>query len=85
MKEIRDPAEKVGRGVVGFAKSALAVVHSGGTLASRERLQTRLETCASCPDRCIEVVDKPVCGHCGCDMRIKARFAATTCPRQREW
>ncbi len=68
----------------GFLKTAAKVVRSGFALLKQDALQARLDVCKACP-LSTETASALTCGACGCDMNIKARFAATACPQHSDW
>lgn len=79
MEEIDEAA-----GREGFFATATKVAKSGFAMLGASDLERRLAACRAC----VLVVSKQgllTCSACGCDMKIKARFAATTCPIDPHW
>ena len=67
-----------------FLKTAAKVAKSGFALLGKAALQARLAACEACA-LSTKAERAVTCGVCGCDMTIKARFAATECPINPDW
>lgn len=80
MEEIKDEAPVRGA----FLTTAGKVAASGFALVKRDALRARLEACRACA-LAIKTKRLVTCSACGCDMGVKARFAATTCPIDPDW
>ncbi|MFT4255329.1 MAG: hypothetical protein QM608_22945 [Caulobacter sp.] len=68
----------------GFLKTAAKVARSGFAMLKPDALGVRIEACKACP-LSIKTASALTCSACGCDMNIKARFAATACPLHSDW
>jgi hypothetical protein len=58
------------------------IMSEGVRLLGKEETALRIDACNRCDDM-KKVAGIPTCSRCGCVIHLKARLAASTCPRKK--
>ena len=63
-----------------FSKEVINYAKEGAPNVTEKQYKERLDTCDNCPDLKREAMR---CGACGCLVEHKAKWATSSCPKQR--
>jgi hypothetical protein len=62
-----------------FWSTSVQILKAGALMLNEHCFDTRISTCGSCVEH-RRISKMTICQICGCNMNIKARFAASKCP-----